>query len=50
MPKFKVYISVMIDDIEASNEDEAWELARVDYIWEDYLKDFDVEEIDDDDA
>ena len=47
MPKFKVYISVTIDDIEASNKAEAWQLAASDYIWEDYLKDFDVEEITD---
>ena len=46
MPKFKVYIRVMIDDIEASSEEEAKELAASEYIWEDYFKDFEVEEMD----
>jgi len=51
MPKFKVYVTVyhMIDDIEASNEDEAKELATSDYNWNDHIKDciVDVEEMDD---
>jgi hypothetical protein len=52
MTKFKVYVTVyhMIDDIEASNEDEAKELAASDYNWNDHIKDciVDVEEIDND--
>jgi len=51
MPNFKVYVTVyhMIDDIEASNEDEAKELATSDYIWDDHIKDciIDVEEVED---
>ena len=50
MPKFKVYVTVYhrIDDIEASNEEEAKELAKEE-IWDDHIKDviIDVEEIDD---
>ena len=52
MPKFKVYVTVYhrIDDVEASNEEEAKDLASSDYIWDDHIKDviFDVEEVSDD--
>ena len=51
MPNFDVRITVyhLIDDIEASNEEEAKELATSDYIWDDHIKDciIDVEEITD---
>jgi hypothetical protein len=50
MAKFKVYVTVYhrIDDIEASNEEEAKELAKEE-IWDDHIKDvvIDVEEMDD---
>jgi len=49
MPKFKVYVTVYHRiDIEASNEEEAKELAKEE-IWDDHIKDviIDVEEMDD---
>mgnify|MGYP007047545557 CR=1 FL=1 len=51
MPKFNVRITVYhgIDDIEASNEEDAKQKASEDYIWDDHIKDciIDVEEITD---
>ena len=51
MPKFDVKVTVYhaIYDIEASNEEEAKELAASDYIWDDHIKGviIDVEEMDD---
>ena len=48
MPKFKVYVTVYhrINDIEASSEEEAKELAKEE-IWDDHIKDviIDVEEM-----
>ena len=50
MKNFKVYITVYhcIDDIEATNEEEAIEKAATDYIWDDHIIDavFDIEESD----
>ena len=50
MAKFKVYVTVYhrIDGIEASNEEEAKELAKEE-IWDDHIKDviIDVGEMDD---
>ena len=50
MLKFKVYVTVYHRiDIEASNADEAKELAKEE-IWDDHIKDviIDVEEVNDD--
>tara|TARA_B100000161_G_scaffold250439_1_gene208679 strand:+ start:343 stop:531 length:189 start_codon:yes stop_codon:yes gene_type:complete len=49
MPKFKVYVTVYHRiDVEASNEEEAEELAENE-IWDDYIKDviIDVERVED---
>ena len=50
MPKFKVYVTVYHRiDIEASNEEEAKELAKEE-IWDDHIKDVIIvaEEMEDD--
>ena len=52
MPNYKVYVTVYhtIDDVEADSPEEARKIVTSDVIWDDHIKDVDVDVEEQDDA